>query len=631
MRQSCSRQRIAWCLGIVVLSLSIGGCRRPGVSPGASGGEEPSSPKGMPNPALRFTDVTAAAGIAFRHENGAEGRKYMPETMGSGCAFLDFDNDGWEDILLINGQPWSGVQVYGRRVPAQRVDVQERHPRRPNTRTPEHPNTPTMALYRNDGTGHFQDVTAAVGLDVPLYGMGVAVGDWDNDGFDDLAVTALGGVRLFHNRLGRRFEEVPLAGSESSRTSGDATHSPLAARPGRLAADTGWPTSAAWLDYDRDGRLDLFVCHYVLWSPDTDVYWSLDGVHKSYTTPEKYTGESCRLYRNLGGGRFVDVTERAGILSSRSKALGVAVCDYDGDGWPDLIVSNDTEPTLVYHNQGDGTFQEAATELGVAVAESGKPKAGMGIDTGDDRNTGEETILITNWAGEQISLYRKDTSGHYLDFAAPAGVGLPSQRYLGFGALFFDADLDGWLDILVANGHVMDDIERRNTGVTYAERPLLFRNERDGRYREVGEAIGPAFSTPRVGRGAACGDYDNDGDPDLLLTENGGPARLLRNDANNEHGWVKVQLRGNPSNRDALGARVQVHAGGTVMTRGVKSGSSYLSASDRRLTFGLGRAAQVDQVEIQWPSGAVQTLGPVERNRWLRISEGRSGSVAIAH
>lgn len=561
----------------------------------------------------RFTDVTAATGIDFRHTTGAAGRKYMPETMGSGCAFIDYDNDGRQDILLINGQPWPDVEAFtrsGGRKPAARSDQRRSGAGRPST----------MILYRNDPAGRFVDVTEAVGLDKPLYGMGVAVGDWDNDGYDDMAVTALGGVRLFHNRSGRRFVEADiLRGSSAASDAAPATN-----------PDGGWPTGAAWLDYDRDGRLDLFVCHYVRWTPETDVYWSLDGVHKSYTTPEKYQGESCRLYRNMENGRLVDVSRAAGIYSARSKALGVAVCDYDSDGWPDILVSNDTEPNMVFHNQGDGTFHDVATELGMAVAESGKPKAGMGIATGDDRNDGSESVLVTNFAGEQISLYRKDSTGQYLDEAAAAGVGLPSQRYLGFGAFFFDADLDGWLDIFVSNGHVMDDIERRNTGVTYAEPALLFLNDRQGRYREIAQSVGPELAAPRVGRGAAYGDFDNDGDLDILLTTNGGPARLLRNDAGNSHGWLKLQLEGGPSNRNAYGARVRVWTGGRVMSRTVSSGSSYLSASDRRLTFGLGEVRGADRIEIRWPSGAVQSLGPVEGNRWLRITEGRSGSVAVA-
>ncbi len=596
---------------VTLLCLGTSGCR---LGAGTAGPDRENA-----GPVVRFIDVTHAVGINFRHVNGAEGKKYMPETMGSGCVFIDYDNDGWQDLLLINGEPWEAVR-------SSAVGVRGSAPgRRP----------PPTALYRNDGAGHFHDVTASVGLNLPMYGMGAAVGDWDNDGFDDLAVTALGGVYLFHNRDGRRFELVhrpPQAGPSGSASRAAPRGRSILSSSARLSPSLpgGWPTSAAWLDYDRDGLLDLFVCHYVRWTPETDVYWSVDGVHKSYTTPEKYPGESCRLYHNLGGGRFADVTDHAGIRSSRSKSLGVAVCDYDGDGWPDLLVSNDTEPTMVYHNQGNSTFQEVATELGVAVAESGKPKAGMGIDTGDDQNNGTETMLVTNFAGEQISLYRKDATGQYLDAAAPAGVGLPSQLYLGFGAFFFDADLDGWLDIFVTNGHVMDDIGKRDTGVSYAEPPLLFRNDGGGHYLNISSAAGPALSVPQVGRGAACGDYDNDGRLDLLLTSNGGPARLLRGRADERNGWLKLQLIGGPSNRDAIGARVLVRVGDRVMCRCVKSGSSYLSSSDRRLTFGLGRAARADSVEIQWPTGAVQSLGPVGRNRWLRVTEGRSGTGAMA-
>jgi enediyne biosynthesis protein E4 len=610
-----SRFRAACCL---LLLAQLASCRRSDVPVGdrATGTDVAQQSNESPTP--RFTDVSAAVGIKFRHTNGAGGRKYMPETMGSGCAFLDYDNDGWQDILLINGQHWSEVAAFRRSGEEIQHGGAERDGSGRNR-------SPAMALYRNEGTGRFVDVTAAAGLDRPLYGMGVAVGDWDNDGYDDLAVTALGGVRLFHNRSGERFVET--AALHTRRSS--STEAAGAAPSPRTTPDGGWPTGAAWLDFDRDGWLDLFVCHYVRWTPETDVFWSLDGVQKSYTTPEKYQGESCRLYRNRNGGSFLDVTREAGIDSPRSKCLGVAVCDYDSDGWPDILVSNDTEPNMAFHNQGDGTFDDVATELGMAVAESGKPKAGMGIDTGDDRNDGTESVLVTNFAGEQISLYRKDATGQYLDESAAAGVGLPSQRYLGFGAFFFDADLDGWLDIFVSNGHVMDDIERRNTGVTYAEPALLFLNDRQGRYHEVSQTAGRGLSAPQVGRGAAHGDFDNDGDLDLLLTTNGGPARLLRNDTAAGSGWLKVQLQGGPSNRNALGARVQVWTGDRVMLRTVRSGSSYLSASDRRLTFGLGAARGADRIEIRWPSGAVQSLGPVPRNRWLRITEGRSGSAAV--
>jgi hypothetical protein len=549
-----------------------------------------------PVAAARFLDVTERAGVHFRHENGARGQKWLPETMGSGCAFLDFDGDGRLDLLFVNGMHWPGERV---------------------------PTQPTMALYRNQGDGTFSDVTRAAGLDVPMYGMGCAVGDYDNDGWDDLVVTTLEGCRLFRNREGRRFEETgPRAG----------------------VGGGGWATGAAWVDVDRDGLLDLFVCHYVKWSPAADVYGSLDGAHKSYTTPEKYRGETCRLYRNRGGGRFEDVTRRAGIESAKSKAMGVAVCDVDADGWPDLVVSNDTEPNFLYHNQGDGTFKETAIEAGIAVSEQGKARAGMGIDAADDRSVGQPSILITNFAGEQPTLYRRNEYGLFVDESASSGIGTASQLYLGFGAFFFDYDLDGWLDIFLANGHVMDDIAVRNTGLTYAEPALLFRNQGGpgggdgrsgdgGRYLEVGRASGTAISRPQVGRGAAYGDWDNDGDLDLLVTANGGPGRLLRNDTPAEprpagrreamaNGWLRLILTGTASNRNAIGARVAVRAGERTQVQCVKSGSSYLSESDRRLTFGLGRAPRADSIEIQWPSGAVQTLGPVARNQEVRVKEG---------
>ncbi len=548
---------------IFLLLVFIAGCHRPSLAPAASDAPPP----------VRFVDVTAQAGIHFRHDNGASGKKWLPETMGSGCAFLDYDNDGWLDILFVNGKPLN-------------VDRSERS---------------TVVLYRNNRNGTFTDATHDVGLRVDLYGMGVAVGDYDNDGFDDVYVTGLGGGRLLRNLGGKRFEDV----TERMAVGGG-----------------GWATSAAWVDYNRDGLLDLFICHYVKWTPQTDVYWSLDGVHKSYTTPEKYEGESCRLYRN-DGSHFTDVTKAAGIYSANSKALGVAICDYDQDGQQDIIVANDTTPNFLFHNQGDGTFKEVGIEAGIAVSEQGKERAGMGIDTADDLNSGREAILITNFAGEQLTYYRKDETGHYLDYAAACGLGAASQMYLGFGAFFFDYDLDGWQDIFVCNGHVMDDIEVRNTGVTYAEPCLLFHNNRRGTFIEVGKESGGGKRI--VGRGAAYGDYDNDGDLDLLITANNDAARLLRNDNKMNNGSIRLILEGTPqrggSNRNAIGARVRVRVGSQTLMLCVKSGSSYLSSSDRRLTFGLGKAPQADSVEIQWPNGNVQTLGAVKKGQTVRVRE----------
>lgn len=505
----------------------------------------------------------------------------MPETMGAGCAFLDFDNDGRLDILFVNGSPW------------------------PDQPLPAGDQRPTLKLYRNVDGKHFSDVTKETGLDVEMYGMGVAVGDFDNDGYEDIFVTGVGGCRLFHNdpaakNLHHRFIDI---------TERAGVRSP------------GWATSATWIDYDRDGRLDLFVCHYVQWSPSKDLFFSMDGVKKSYATPQQYPGESCRLYHNEGGGRFTDVTQRAGILNSRSKALGVALCDVDQDGWPDIIVANDAAPNSLYRNQGNGTFKDIAVEVGIAHTETGKPKAGMGIDVGDDLNNGRESIVITNFAGEQLTLYRRDEAGLYLDAAAHSGIGNASQLYLGFGVFFFDYDSDGKQDIVVANGHIQDDVVTRQTGVSYKEQALLFQNMGGGNFLDRTDAAGAALLQKDVWRGAAWGDYDNDGCPDIVMTANNGPARLLHNENRTGSHWLRLVLTGTRSNRDAIGARIRVHAGGQTLTQTVKGASSYLSQSDRRPLFGLGAAAQADGIDIQWPSGQVQSIGATTANQPLNIKE----------
>lgn len=570
------RRTIGAAAGAILLLAGCSRSREPNGGPPAPAHETPS---------VTFSDVTQEAGIRFRHINGAAGQKYLPETMGAGCAFLDYDADGWLDLLFVNGTRW----------PNNRQGARGR-----------------CALYRNLGGGRFRDVSRESGMDIEIYGMGAAVADYDNDGFDDVLITGVGEAKLLHN--------APRGGksgaSGSNRRFEDATQKANLRIP-------GWSTSAAWLDIDRDGWLDLFVSRYVKWSAESDTkrFFSLDGVHRSYATPQEYEGEPCMLFRNLKGQRFLDISAPSGIAIPRSKALGVAVTDIDQDGWCDIVVANDTEANFLFHNQGDHTFKEVALETGIAVAETGEAKAGMGIDTGDEKRTGWESLAITNFSGEQMSLYRRGESGQYLDEAAASGIGGISQMYLGFGVLFLDYDNDGWLDLFVANGHIQDDADIRRTGVAYRQPALLLRNQ--GRTFTDASALGGAvFSERTVGRGAAWGDYDNDGDPDLIVTSNGGPARLLRNDGGNRNNWIRLVLRGASSNRNAIGTRVRLHSASGTQTATVKGGSSYLSASDRRTLFGLGADREATLIEIQWPNGQIETLGPFQAGKSYTIAEG---------
>src|SRR3984885_2035902 len=415
-----------------------------------------------------------------------------------------------------------------------------------------------------------------------MYGMGVAVGDFDNDGYDDIFVTALGQSRLFHNN-------------------GDGTFSDVTKKAG-LWGPSEFSTSAAWVDYDRDGHLDLVVANYVQWSPENDIYCALDGKTKSYCTPEPYKGTSIRLWHNRGDGTFEDATQKAGLYDATSKSLGVTVLDANQDGWPDILISNDTQPNKLYINNGNGTFSERGVSAGIAYSEDGIARAGMGVDAGDYDRSGYPSVLITNFSNQMLALYHNERNGLFVDEAPQSDVGHASLLTLGFGCFFFDYDLDGWLDLYVANGHIEDAIERVQPRVRYAEPPHLFHNLGNGKFQEVTKSAGASFAAPRVARGAAYGDINNDGALDVLLATNGGPATLFRNMGATNHS-LRIKLVGTKSNRDGIGTDVRVTAGGDAQTKALHSGSSSLSSSELILTFGLGVHTQADAILLRWPSG----------------------------
>jgi len=521
-----------------------------------------------------FEDVTAAAGIRFKHTSGAAGKKYLPETMGAGCAFLDFDNDGRQDILLVNSKEWT-----------------------PSQTTHSYP-----ALYRNNGNGTFTDVTKEAGLAVEAYGMGVAAADYDNDGWVDVYLTGLGRNRLFRNVGGKFVDVTEKAG----------------------VAGGGFSASALFFDYDKDGRLDLFVTRYVEWSLEKDLFCTLDGTHKSYCTPESYKGQSALLYHNRGDGTFEDVTAKAGLANPASKALGVAMLDFDNDGWIDLLVANDTQPNKLYRNNKNGTFTDVGIAAGVAFSEAGVARAGMGVDAADYDGSGRPGIVIGNFANEMMGLYHNEGAGLFVDEAPTNAIGQASLLTLTFACFFFDYDLDGLLDVFAANGHVADDIDRVQPKVRYAQAPHLFRNLGQRRFEAVTARSGAALQRPLVARGAAYGDFDGDGDLDILITANNGPAVLLRNDGGNQNHYLRVRTVGTTSNRDGIGARVTVTLDGGRKLQGlVKTGSSYLSQSELPLTFGLGAATRVAKLEVAWPSGTVDQVADIAANRTVVVKEGQ--------
>ena len=530
-------------------------------------------------PGVALTDVAGAAGLRVTHANGAAGKKLLPETMGSGAAFVDVDGDGDQDLIVVSGV-WAAGTSYAR-------------------------------LFTNDGRGRFSDVTAGSGLDKaavttaagPDYGMGVAAGDYDNDGHADLLLTAVGNSRLFRNLGGGRFADVSAKAGLGSRRA--------------------FSTSAMWFDYDKDGRLDLLICNYVQWTPQSDVFCSADGRTKRYCTPEAYRGSTSWLYRNKGDGTFDDVTAKAGFFDATSKSLGVTLLDYDQDGWPDVFVANDTQPNKLYRNNGNGTFTELGLKAGVAFSDEGRARAGMGVDAVDLDGSGRPTVAVTNFSGEMLGLFRADADGQYVDRAPGSDIGRATRQTLGWGCFFFDVNLDGQQDLLVVNGRL--DAARVANGAppeVSADTPHLFLNS-GGRFTDIARAAGADFVTPKMGRGAAFADIDGDGDLDALITTNGGPLHLYRTDLPAGHRSVRLRLIGTTSNRDGIGARATVRVGKASASRLVRTGSSYLSQSELPLTFGLGSAAKADDVTIVWPSGARDALGALDGGQEYTVTEGK--------
>jgi enediyne biosynthesis protein E4 len=530
-----------------------------------------------PSGPIEFVDVTSQAGIHFKHNAGNFGKKYLPETMGSGVCFIDYDNDGWPDIFFVNSMDW-----------------------------PKHKTSKSYpALYHNNHDGTFTDVTKQAGLAVESYGLGCAVGDYDNDGFDDLYLTTLGSNRLYHNLGNGKFADVT-------------------AKAG--VASPGFSASAVWFDYDNDGKLDLFVTHYIEWSIEKDQYCTLDNKNKSYCTPQTYKGESSRLYHNKGNGVFEDVTKKAGLLDPTGKALGVALLDYDKDGWLDLFVSNDTEANKLYRNNHDGTFTDVGVTVGVGFSESGRVRAGMGTDAAELDQPGLPSIVIGNFTNETTALYRSDGAGLFTDESIRSGIGQMTSQSLTFACFFMDYDLDGRLDIFAANGHVSDDIAVVQPTLRYAQPAGAYRNLGDRKFEDVSTKLGHALQKQVVARGMAYADIDNDGDLDLVVTANNGSARLLRNDNGNQNDVLRVKLIGTKSNRDAIGAHITLTAAnGLSETRMVKSGSSYLSQSELTMTFGLGKPgiAKGLRLDIVWPSGRKESIPGLKSNQVLTIQEAK--------
>jgi hypothetical protein len=530
-----------------------------------------------PTTPVTFADIARTAGINFVHDNAATPEKYLIESMGAGCAWIDYDQDGLMDLYLVNG---AATKAY----------------------TPKHPLT--GALYRNSGDGTFKDETKSAGVGAEgLFGMGVAVGDYDNDGFPDLFVLGYDRCILFHNNGNGTFTDVTARAKVENRGL--------------------WASSAAWFDYDKDGFLDLVIANYVDWTPERNFHCGDQGPGmRSYCHPNVFHGQPARLYHNNGDGTFTDASRTSGVGEKASNGLGVVTLDYNNDGWQDVFISDDAQPNHLFHNKGDGTFREVAYLAGAAVSGDGQMEAGMGVDAADTTGSGRLDLYITHLDMQLNRFYRNLGDETFNDATMASKVGYDTYQMSGFGTRFLDYDNDGAVDLFVANGHVMDNIQLYHPDTTYAEPKQMFRNIGRGRFENVSSWLGPDMQKPHVSRGAATGDFDNDGDLDILVSGCGQRPQLLRNDGGNANHWLEIFLIGTRSNRDGVGARVKVTAGDLVQYDQRKGGMSYQSAQDPRLHFGLGQRVQVDSVEIVWPSGLISKLGPLKSDQIISVKEG---------
>ena len=526
---------------------------------------------------VSFIDVARAAGISFSHDNAASPEKYLIETMGAGCAWIDYDQDGLLDLYLVNG---TATKLY----------------------TPKRPLR--SALYHNNGDGTFTDVTERAGVGAEgLFGMGVAVGDFNNDGFPDLFVLGYGRCILYRNN-------------------GDGTFTDITARSG-VENHGRWASSAAWFDYDNDGRLDLIVANYVDWSPENNFYCGDRGPGlRSYCHPDVYKGTPPTLYHNNGDGTFTDVSVSSGIGLKPGNGLGVVTFDYDGDGWQDIFIANDSMPNFLFRNKKNGTFEEVGYLAGVAVSGDGQAEAGMGVDAADLTGNGQMDLVVTHLDLQLARLYRNKGSGVFDDETVRSKIGNATYHLSGFGTRFFDYDNDGARDLFIANGHVLDNVQLYRSDARYLEPKLMFRNTGSGLFENVSDRLGADFQLARASRGVAVGDYDNDGDLDILVNNNGEAPQLFRNDGGNANHWLSILLIGTRSNRDGVGARVKVSAGALTQFDQKKGGMSYQSAQDPRLHFGLGSHSMIDSLEIDWPSGAKTKLENIKADQIVAIQEG---------